>query len=191
MTFLWRVHPHMCPGGRDRRLQPVASRGRARARVQKLRHADVGGALRTDQPNSRRCSPGKRHDDPQILPAHQQGGAARRFTQRLDDPPRNWKISESDYTERALWDDYIKAFEDALRANSATHAPWYVIPSKPQVVPQSRGVADHGRDDGGAQNGLPPPSVDLAQMAQVSRRRQAAKSQQQESLSEGFGAPFP
>ncbi len=52
-----------------------------------------------------------------------------RFAQRLDDPQRNWKISESDYTERALWDDYIEAFEDAIRATSTKEAPWYVIPS--------------------------------------------------------------
>jgi polyphosphate kinase 2 (PPK2 family) len=39
-----------------------------------------------------------------------------RFARRLDDPARNWKISESDYAERALWDNYIEAFEDALAA---------------------------------------------------------------------------
>ena len=52
-----------------------------------------------------------------------------RFAQRLDDPERNWKISDSDYTERPLWDDYIEAFEDAIRATSTKSAPWYVIPS--------------------------------------------------------------
>ena len=52
-----------------------------------------------------------------------------RFAQRLDDPARNWKISESDYSERKLWDDYIDAFEDAMRATSTDEAPWYVIPS--------------------------------------------------------------
>ena len=52
-----------------------------------------------------------------------------RFAQRLDDPHRNWKISESDYSERELWDDYIEAFEDAIDATSTKHAPWYVIPS--------------------------------------------------------------
>jgi polyphosphate kinase 2 (PPK2 family) len=47
----------------------------------------------------------------------------------LEDPKRNWKISESDYTERALWDDYIAAFEDAITATSTREAPWYIIPS--------------------------------------------------------------
>jgi PPK2 family polyphosphate:nucleotide phosphotransferase len=52
-----------------------------------------------------------------------------RFAQRLDDPARNWKISESDYSERKLWDDYAEAFEDAMRATSTDDAPWYVIPA--------------------------------------------------------------
>jgi len=52
-----------------------------------------------------------------------------RFKQRLDDPARQWKISESDYKERKYWDDYTKAFEDLLRKTSTPRAPWFVIPS--------------------------------------------------------------
>jgi len=52
-----------------------------------------------------------------------------RFKQRLDDPARNWKISESDYKERLLWDEYTKAFEDMFAQTSKKHAPWYIIPS--------------------------------------------------------------
>ena len=52
-----------------------------------------------------------------------------RFAERLEDPDRNWKISESDYTERELWDDYEEAFEDALVGTSTKDAPWYVIPA--------------------------------------------------------------
>lgn len=53
----------------------------------------------------------------------------RRFKQRLDDPARNWKISEADYLERAYWDDYQAAYEDALSRCSTRHAPWFIIPS--------------------------------------------------------------
>ena len=53
----------------------------------------------------------------------------KRFKQRLDDPARNWKISESDYKERERWDDYTRAYEDVLAKTSTHHAPWYVIPS--------------------------------------------------------------
>src|SRR5580765_883746 len=53
----------------------------------------------------------------------------RRFKSRIDDRTRRWKISESDYSERALWDDYTKAYEDVLSKTSTRHAPWYVIPA--------------------------------------------------------------
>jgi PPK2 family polyphosphate:nucleotide phosphotransferase len=52
-----------------------------------------------------------------------------RFKQRLDDPARNWKISENDYAERELWPQYIEAYEDAMAATSTKRAPWYVIPA--------------------------------------------------------------
>jgi PPK2 family polyphosphate:nucleotide phosphotransferase len=52
-----------------------------------------------------------------------------RFKDRLDDPTRHWKISESDYSERERWDDYTEAFEDALSKCSTKHAPWFVIPA--------------------------------------------------------------
>ena len=52
-----------------------------------------------------------------------------RFKQRLDDPTRHWKISESDYSERGYWNDYQKAFEEAMSKCSTDYAPWYIIPS--------------------------------------------------------------
>jgi len=52
-----------------------------------------------------------------------------RFRERLEDPHRNWKIRNSDYTEREYWPAYIEAFQDAMRETSTTRAPWYVIPS--------------------------------------------------------------
>ena len=52
-----------------------------------------------------------------------------RFKQRLDDPSRHWKISDSDYEERERWDDYVKAFEDVLAKTSTEKAPWFVIPA--------------------------------------------------------------
>lgn len=52
-----------------------------------------------------------------------------RFKQRLDDPKRQWKISESDYAEREYWNDYQKAYEEAISKCSTNYAPWYIIPS--------------------------------------------------------------
>jgi PPK2 family polyphosphate:nucleotide phosphotransferase len=53
----------------------------------------------------------------------------KRFQERLDDPMRQWKISEADYAERKYWKEYTRAYEDALSATSTGHSPWYVIPS--------------------------------------------------------------
>lgn len=52
-----------------------------------------------------------------------------RLQARLDDPTKNWKYSPQDLEERKLWDDYIRAYEDALHHCSTTWAPWHVIPS--------------------------------------------------------------
>lgn len=53
----------------------------------------------------------------------------RRFEQRLDDPTKRWKISESDYTEREYWDDYVRAYDDALAKCNTEESPWFVIPA--------------------------------------------------------------
>jgi PPK2 family polyphosphate:nucleotide phosphotransferase len=85
-----------------------------------------------------------------------------RFAQRLEDPGRNWKISEADYTERELWDDYLEAFEDAIRATSTHEAPWYVIPSNAKWfrnLAVSQIIADAMAD---LDLAYPPPSVNLA-----------------------------
>ena len=49
--------------------------------------------------------------------------------QRLERPEKNWKFSASDVHERKFWDDYMQAFEEAIRATAAKHAPWYVVPA--------------------------------------------------------------
>jgi PPK2 family polyphosphate:nucleotide phosphotransferase len=53
----------------------------------------------------------------------------RRFTRRLGDPTRQWKISEGDYEEPEFWDDYTQAYEESLSWTSTRHAPRFVIPS--------------------------------------------------------------
>jgi PPK2 family polyphosphate:nucleotide phosphotransferase len=52
-----------------------------------------------------------------------------RFKARLDDPLKRWKISESDYLQRALWDENMAGYQDAISQTSTAAAPWYVIPS--------------------------------------------------------------
>ncbi|HEX2047034.1 MAG TPA: polyphosphate kinase 2 family protein [Acidimicrobiales bacterium] len=54
---------------------------------------------------------------------------AERFQARLDDPSKHWKFRKGDLAERARWDDYSGAFEEALTRTSTGHAPWYVVPA--------------------------------------------------------------
>ena len=53
----------------------------------------------------------------------------KRFLDRIDDPTKNWKFSNADLKERAYWDDYQSAYEDAIRNTSTKDAPWFVIPA--------------------------------------------------------------
>ena len=53
----------------------------------------------------------------------------KRFKDRLDDPLRQWKISEADYTERSYFADYLRAYEEVFAKTSTPHAPWFIIPS--------------------------------------------------------------
>ena len=53
----------------------------------------------------------------------------RRFLERLETPGKNWKFSPNDVRERVHWKAYMDAYERAIRATAAKHAPWYVVPA--------------------------------------------------------------
>jgi PPK2 family polyphosphate:nucleotide phosphotransferase len=53
----------------------------------------------------------------------------KRLQDRLDDPQKRWKFRLGDLEDRALWDDYRKAYEDVLAKTSQDGAPWYVVPA--------------------------------------------------------------
>jgi len=85
-----------------------------------------------------------------------------RFKQRLDDPSRHWKISDSDYSERELWPEYIEAYEDAIALTSTKRAPWYIVPANHKWfrdLAVSQIIADT-MDEMGLK--LPPTHVDIA-----------------------------
>jgi len=52
-----------------------------------------------------------------------------RLQARLDNPDKRWKFSKGDIAERALWNDYQQAYQDALVKCNTEHAPWHIIPS--------------------------------------------------------------
>ena len=102
-----------------------------------------------------------------------------RFKQRLDDPSRNWKISEGDYSERELWPKYVEAYEDAMELTSTKRAPWYVIPSNHKWFRNlaiSQIIADT-MDEMGLK--LPPTHVDIAD---IRRKYHAAEREEKGSV---------
>jgi polyphosphate kinase 2 (PPK2 family) len=52
-----------------------------------------------------------------------------RLEERLSDPDKHWKFDEADLVARAHWDDYMKAYAEALSACSTQRAPWYIVPA--------------------------------------------------------------
>lgn len=57
------------------------------------------------------------------------GEQKQRLQDRLDEPDKNWKFNKADLKDRALWDDYQRAFEEAINKTSTDYAPWYVVPA--------------------------------------------------------------
>jgi len=53
----------------------------------------------------------------------------KRLLERIDDPKKNWKFSFADVHERRSWNEYAKAYEEALSATSTARCPWYVVPA--------------------------------------------------------------
>lgn len=54
----------------------------------------------------------------------------RRLKRRLELPEKHWKLTEDDLRERKRWDDYQRAYEDALARCGTEAAPWYVVPAE-------------------------------------------------------------
>ena len=54
---------------------------------------------------------------------------AERLRDRIATPEKRWKFNPADLEDRALWDDYMAAYETAVTRCSTEHAPWHVIPA--------------------------------------------------------------
>jgi PPK2 family polyphosphate:nucleotide phosphotransferase len=57
------------------------------------------------------------------------GEQRKRFLDRIEEPAKRWKFSLGDVAERALWDRYMEAYEDAIRNTASPDAPWFVVPA--------------------------------------------------------------
>ena len=85
----------------------------------------------------------------------------KRLKARIDDPAKHWKLNEGDYADRERWDDFAKAYHDALKKCSTAHAPWYVIPADHKWfrnLAVARIVVEHLED---LKLGYPTPTADM------------------------------
>jgi PPK2 family polyphosphate:nucleotide phosphotransferase len=127
--FLWRIHPHTPANGRmsifDRshyedvlivRVRGLVPRKRWKARYDHIRAfeqmlADEGTIIR------------------KFFLHISKGEQRRRLQARIDDPDKHWKFRMGDLDERELWDDYQKAYEEAIQRTATADAPWIVVPA--------------------------------------------------------------
>lgn len=52
-----------------------------------------------------------------------------RFAERIKDRSKQWKLEESDIEDRDRWEEYVKAYEEALSRCSTSSAPWFIVPA--------------------------------------------------------------
>ena len=110
-----RVHPELLGRGK-----PVPG-GLAPALVWQQRYEDINGFERHLHRNGTRIV--------KLFLHVSKDEQKRRFLARLEHPDKNWKFSATDMTERAHWEEYQLAYEEALGATSTSEAPWYVVPA--------------------------------------------------------------
>lgn len=93
----------------------------------------------------------------------------KRFLSRIEEPDKYWKFSPADVAERQHWDDYMRAYEEAITATSTAEAPWYVVPADKKWV--SRAVVAAVLAGTIRSLGLEWPKVDAEKKRQIDKAR--------------------
>jgi PPK2 family polyphosphate:nucleotide phosphotransferase len=160
--FLWRVHPHVPGKGAVAIFNRSHYEDVLVVRVHRLAPKTVWSERYELINNFEKLL--RRQNDTHIIKFFlhiSKEEQLERFKQRLNDPNRNWKISDSDYRDREYWDAYTKAFEQVFAKTSKKDAPWYIIPSNHKWfrnLALSQIVAETMEDIGMQ---MPKPQVDL------------------------------
>lgn len=94
----------------------------------------------------------------------------KRFLDRIDEPEKNWKFNSGDVAERALWNQYMSAYEDAIRNTACEHAPWYVVPADKKWY--TRLVVAAAIDEAMQGLNLQFPKVDAAGLEEIRKSRE-------------------
>ena len=99
----------------------------------------------------------------------------RRFLERLDLPDKNWKFSEADAKEREHWKEYMRAYEDMIRATATPDAPWYVVPADNKWF--TRLVVGAAIIEAMEDLALSYPKVDAAKKAEIAAARKLLEAE--------------
>jgi PPK2 family polyphosphate:nucleotide phosphotransferase len=94
----------------------------------------------------------------------------KRFLSRIDEPAKNWKFSATDARERQFWDQYMDAYEDAIRNTASKDAPWYVVPADNKWF--TRLVVGAALIETLDSLNLSFPKIDAAQRAELAKAKQ-------------------
>jgi PPK2 family polyphosphate:nucleotide phosphotransferase len=108
---------------------------------------------------------------------------AERFLERIDDPAKNWKFNLADISERKLWDDYMRYYEELIRETSRPHAPWFVVPADKKWF--TRLVVASAMVEGLEELDLHYPKVDDATRAELKKARAALAAEVPEKKKNG------
>jgi PPK2 family polyphosphate:nucleotide phosphotransferase len=101
-----------------------------------------------------------------------------RLLARLEEPAKRWKFSAGDVAERKLWDKYMAAYEDMIRATSTEHAPWHVVPADSK--PFARLVVARAVVDALSRLDLKFPTVGAADLKEMKKIREALVAEEPE-----------
>ncbi len=96
-----------------------------------------------------------------------------RFKKRLDDPKKHWKLNAGDYAAREKWNDYQRAYEDAIKECNTTGSPWHVIPADNKWYRDASvaGIVHETLNEMDPQ--MPPVEVDLEEIRALYQREAA------------------
>ncbi|MEP7008768.1 MAG: polyphosphate kinase 2 family protein [Acidobacteriota bacterium] len=127
--FLWRVHPKMPAKGEMvifnrshyEDVLVVRVRSLAPKKIWKARYEQINQFEKLCADNGTTILKFFLHID--------RDEQKERLEARLADPLKSWKFRTGDLEDRALWDDYQAAYEDALEKTTTPWAPWYVVPA--------------------------------------------------------------
>ncbi len=127
--FLWRVHPHVPGKGEICIFNRSHYEDVLVVRVHKLVSKEVCKKRCEHIVNFERMLSDSGVTIVKIFLCIDKDEQKKRLLSRKEDVAKQWKLSESDVPERAFWDSYIEAYEDAITRTSTENAPWFVIPS--------------------------------------------------------------